>query len=251
MKDVFFSGKSPFGLIDLSALQEGASQMPIEDMSGIDQSLTPQQLASGSAQQTQQQMSPGTHLAGFERYSRKVFVGGLPPDIDEGACACHRRHSFTKLTRIMQSCFCFTDEITTAFRRFGPLVVDWPHKAESKSYFPPKGLYLRHEIFILFFSGRSFRPHLHFYANIFMIISCFTLNFECSSEKCCEIVEIVRRRSSALGNFVLTRTVSTIFLYRVRSIFCIKKQFASVIRSLVSCGSRRSTYMYGTVHVHV
>ncbi|XP_075400634.1 cytoplasmic polyadenylation element-binding protein 2 isoform X3 [Tenrec ecaudatus] len=50
----------------------------------------------------------------IERFSRKVFVGGLPPDIDE-------------------------DEITTSFRRFGPLVVDWPHKAESKSYFPPKG----------------------------------------------------------------------------------------------------------------
>ncbi|XP_069782115.1 cytoplasmic polyadenylation element-binding protein 2 isoform X2 [Narcine bancroftii] len=50
----------------------------------------------------------------IERYSRKVFVGGLPPDIDE-------------------------DEITASFRRFGPLVVDWPHKAESKSYFPPKG----------------------------------------------------------------------------------------------------------------
>lgn len=49
-----------------------------------------------------------------ERFSRKVFVGGLPPDIDE-------------------------DEITASFRRFGPLVVDWPHKAESKSYFPPKG----------------------------------------------------------------------------------------------------------------
>jgi len=31
------------------------------------------------------------------------------------------------------------DEIMLAFRRFGPLVVDWPHKAESKSYFPPKG----------------------------------------------------------------------------------------------------------------
>ena len=31
------------------------------------------------------------------------------------------------------------DEITASFRRFGPLVVDWPHKAESKSYFPPKG----------------------------------------------------------------------------------------------------------------
>ena len=33
----------------------------------------------------------------------------------------------------------FLDEITQTFRRFGPLVVDWPHKAESKSYFPPKG----------------------------------------------------------------------------------------------------------------
>jgi len=33
----------------------------------------------------------------------------------------------------------FADEITASFRRFGPLVVDWPHKAESKSYFPPKG----------------------------------------------------------------------------------------------------------------
>lgn len=31
------------------------------------------------------------------------------------------------------------EEITASFRRFGPLVVDWPHKAESKSYFPPKG----------------------------------------------------------------------------------------------------------------
>ncbi|XP_028816655.1 cytoplasmic polyadenylation element-binding protein 4 isoform X2 [Denticeps clupeoides] len=50
----------------------------------------------------------------IERYSRKVFVGGLPPDIDE-------------------------DEIISSFLRFGPLFVDWPHKAESKSYFPPKG----------------------------------------------------------------------------------------------------------------
>lgn len=33
----------------------------------------------------------------------------------------------------------FPDEITTSFRRYGPLIVDWPHKAESKSYFPPKG----------------------------------------------------------------------------------------------------------------
>ena len=35
--------------------------------------------------------------------------------------------------------YCVADEITASFRRFGPLVVDWPHKAESKSYFPPKG----------------------------------------------------------------------------------------------------------------
>ncbi|XP_055337513.1 cytoplasmic polyadenylation element-binding protein 4-like [Paramacrobiotus metropolitanus] len=66
-------------------------------------------------------MSPRHHSSGSEfggdqmhLYSRKVFVGGLPPDIDE-------------------------EEITTSFRRFGPLIVDWPHKAESKSYFPPKG----------------------------------------------------------------------------------------------------------------
>lgn len=35
--------------------------------------------------------------------------------------------------------FHHTDEITNSFRRYGHLVVDWPHKAESKSYFPPKG----------------------------------------------------------------------------------------------------------------
>lgn len=33
----------------------------------------------------------------------------------------------------------FLEEINASFRRFGSLVVDWPHKAESKSYFPPKG----------------------------------------------------------------------------------------------------------------
>lgn len=49
-----------------------------------------------------------------ERYSRKVFVGGLPPDIDE-------------------------DEIVLSFRQFGPLAVDWPHKQEMKSRYPPKG----------------------------------------------------------------------------------------------------------------
>ncbi|UXI20111.1 F-actin-capping protein subunit alpha [Sarcoptes scabiei] len=57
---------------------------------------------------------PITNNESNERFSRKVFVGGLPPDIDE-------------------------EEITASFRKFGHLVVDWPHKAESKSYFPPKG----------------------------------------------------------------------------------------------------------------
>ncbi|CAH1782791.1 unnamed protein product [Owenia fusiformis] len=61
------------------------------------------------------QGSPNSQsLSPNELYSKKVFVGGLPPDSDE-------------------------EEITAAFRRFGALVVDWPHKAESKSYFPPKG----------------------------------------------------------------------------------------------------------------
>ena len=43
------------------------------------------------------------------------------------------------------------DEITASFRRFGPLVVDWPHKAESKSYFPPKGY-----AFLLFQVGEMY-----------------------------------------------------------------------------------------------
>lgn len=125
---------------------------------------------------------------GGERFSRKVFVGGLPPDIDEGktytqstfsglfgmvsgsppdppstagARSPEERGSSGRcsweaaenkffyemlyLNSICQSIcnndirVCITDEITSSFRRFGALVVDWPHKAESKSYFPPKG----------------------------------------------------------------------------------------------------------------
>lgn len=89
----------------------------------------------------------------IERFSRKVFVGGLPPDIDEG-----ERTTMMHDTSGLSSHFVFfyfdllflsalihcpppnTDEITSSFRRFGHLVVDWPHKAESKSYFPPKGI---------------------------------------------------------------------------------------------------------------
>jgi len=58
-----------------------------------------------------------SQLLNFSRahiFSRKLFLGGLPPDIDE-------------------------EQIRNTFQRFGILQVDWPHKAESKSLFPPKG----------------------------------------------------------------------------------------------------------------
>lgn len=48
------------------------------------------------------------------------------------------------MIRAHSVCF-ISDEITASFRRFGHLFVDWPHKAESKSYFPPKGLWRRHQ----------------------------------------------------------------------------------------------------------
>ncbi|KAK3916233.1 Cytoplasmic polyadenylation element-binding protein 2 [Frankliniella fusca] len=49
-----------------------------------------------------------------EKYSRKVFIGGLPPDINE-------------------------KEIYAAFRRFGHLTVNWPQKGETRPHFPPRG----------------------------------------------------------------------------------------------------------------
>ncbi|KAK6734010.1 hypothetical protein RB195_017653 [Necator americanus] len=64
---------------------------------------------------------------GPEIYSRKVFVGGLPIDIEE-------------------------DELVETFARFGPLVVDWPNKNETKSYFPPKGY-----VFLIFNHESSVR----------------------------------------------------------------------------------------------
>ncbi|XP_044741023.1 cytoplasmic polyadenylation element-binding protein 2 isoform X2 [Chrysoperla carnea] len=95
-------GKSTFGLDDQAGVL-------LEEPGHLVDPAAPQSLSSPSRSSPH---SPGSE--GGERFSRKVFVGGLPPDIDE-------------------------DEITASFRRFGPLVVDWPHKAESKSYFPPKG----------------------------------------------------------------------------------------------------------------
>ncbi|XP_051679347.2 cytoplasmic polyadenylation element-binding protein 3 isoform X6 [Oryctolagus cuniculus] len=93
---------------DHEPLKGRSSLFPFED-AFLDDSHGDQALSSGLSSPTRCQNGERV-----ERYSRKVFVGGLPPDIDE-------------------------DEITASFRRFGPLVVDWPHKAESKSYFPPKG----------------------------------------------------------------------------------------------------------------
>uniref|UniRef100_A0A4W3JXG0 Cytoplasmic polyadenylation element binding protein 3 n=1 Tax=Callorhinchus milii TaxID=7868 RepID=A0A4W3JXG0_CALMI len=93
---------------DHEPLKGRSSLFPIED-GFLDDGHGDQSLTSGLNSPTRCQNGERV-----ERYSRKVFVGGLPPDIDE-------------------------DEITASFRRFGPLVVDWPHKAESKSYFPPKG----------------------------------------------------------------------------------------------------------------
>ncbi|XP_040291882.1 cytoplasmic polyadenylation element-binding protein 3 isoform X4 [Bufo bufo] len=104
----------PYDSFNLHSLENSLMDMirtdhePLKD-GFLSDSHTDQSLSSG--------LSSPTHCQNgerVERYSRKVFVGGLPPDIDE-------------------------DEITASFRRFGPLVVDWPHKAESKSYFPPKG----------------------------------------------------------------------------------------------------------------
>lgn len=98
-------GKTPY----FPGLDDQAGPLLEEPSHLVDGTLGTQPLSSPSRSSPHSQGSEGG-----ERFSRKVFVGGLPPDIDE-------------------------DEITTSFRRFGPLVVDWPHKAESKSYFPPKG----------------------------------------------------------------------------------------------------------------
>ncbi|KAK6039083.1 hypothetical protein COOONC_23412, partial [Cooperia oncophora] len=45
-----------------------------------------------------------------------------------------------------------TDELVETFARFGSLVVDWPNKNETKSYFPPKGY-----VFLIFDHETSVR----------------------------------------------------------------------------------------------
>ena len=65
-----------------------------------------------------------------ETYSRKVFVGGLPRDIDEGDLSCAMSWLF----------IIFLEEIHDHFVQFGTLNIDWPHRAQSKAYFPPQGI---------------------------------------------------------------------------------------------------------------
>jgi len=61
----------------------------------------------------------------FDKLSKKVFIGGLPPDITE-------------------------NQIMLQFQKFGDLVVDWPHKNELQSERPPKGY-----AFLIFYDESS------------------------------------------------------------------------------------------------
>ena len=64
-------------MIDVNNLQAHDGHVTLDDVS-LDQ--TAPQLTSPGAQ-----VSPGGTQASLnDRFSRKVFVGGLPPDIDEG-----------------------------------------------------------------------------------------------------------------------------------------------------------------------
>lgn len=64
-----FSGKSPFGYVEDSHLLDDGS---------LDQTVPNMNSPSRGSPNSQ------TGVERIERFSRKVFVGGLPPDIDEG-----------------------------------------------------------------------------------------------------------------------------------------------------------------------
>jgi hypothetical protein len=68
-----------------------------------------------------------------ETYSRKVFIGGLPPDIDEGPLISFLRFNVFTIR--------FPEIILQAFRVIGRVTVDWPHKDQSNNRFPPQGLF--------------------------------------------------------------------------------------------------------------
>lgn len=70
---LFFVGKSPFGFSEENhLLDDGTLDQTVPNMNSP---------ARGSP-------NPQT-VERMERFSRKVFVGGLPPDIDEGECSIH------------------------------------------------------------------------------------------------------------------------------------------------------------------
>lgn len=70
----------------------------------------------------------------FDTPSATIRSRGNRPGKMPRVAVCGEVLSTCRLTALPLS-----DEITASFRRFGHLFVDWPHKAESKSYFPPKG----------------------------------------------------------------------------------------------------------------
>ena len=65
----YFSGKSPFGFAEENQLLDDGS---------LDQTVPNMNSPSRGSPSSQ------SGLERIERFSRKVFVGGLPPDIDEG-----------------------------------------------------------------------------------------------------------------------------------------------------------------------
>ena len=101
-------------------------------------------------------------------YSRKVFIGGLPPDLDAGmlhvrvlcvwcvcvcgvCCTCVQMHwlhaamSGACLPRLFHLCgpvpapCMHADDIQRHFAWCGALQVDWPYRTKSRALFPPKG----------------------------------------------------------------------------------------------------------------
>jgi len=77
---VFHLGKLPFGFLDNGCSMGGTA-------AGTEALSLDKQLALSSCGLTNASLAAAVSAAGLDRieiYSRKVFVGGLPPDIDEG-----------------------------------------------------------------------------------------------------------------------------------------------------------------------
>ncbi|KXJ81114.1 hypothetical protein RP20_CCG021729 [Aedes albopictus] len=80
------------------------------------------------------------------RGTESVHKATVQPTYVCGTVLCHKPPDYLPLVllrllsfRPLLRCMDGMKEITTSFNQYGALVVDWPHKAESKSYFPPKG----------------------------------------------------------------------------------------------------------------